>query len=291
MIGRCTAAATGNRNTFCEHRGDIFRKFVGKDIEDRFAVHDLRQTCIRLDKYGNRCGGEISIHDRRKCFRTERAVDTDGIRAHTLEHRDHCLGRCTRHQLAVRAIGIGYKHRQIARFLCGKQSGFRFVAVVHRLNEDKINAVFCTDANHLGEALHRVLKVKITKRREHLSARTDVKCNEFFVRGIRRTPSRTRTVNGGMYDLGQCFGIKFQRVCAEGIGVDDIASAVIVCFLDGNDLLGMGEIPKLGQLTRFQSLCLQKCTHTAVKDQRLLLDVFKNSHDFAPLPMIAERLS
>ena len=120
---------------------------------------------------------QVFLHHGAEGARTERAVDTDGIRTHALKERNHGGGICPRHELAVLPVGVGHEYGKAAVFLGGQKRGLGFIAVVHRFDEDEIHSLPHAAFYGFGKGGHRLLKIKVTVRAEHPSRRPDIECH------------------------------------------------------------------------------------------------------------------
>ena len=240
----CSAASAGDPHTRINQFCHLGGKFLHRHVKYRLPITADRQTRIGLEKNGNRRAREQFFHDRAKLTRTERAVCSDRIHTHALQHGNHRLGRCARHQFSIRAIGIGNKHGEATVFLGGKHRRLGFKAIVHGLDEDQIDAVFDTQSHRFGKNLHRILKFQITIGLEQFSRRANVERNKTLAAHTlaRRLGVRHRTC----HDLLQFLGGKLETVRPKGVGAHNVAPCLVVRLMNILNDFGMCQIPGLG---------------------------------------------
>ena len=169
IIRSRAAASARDADTFFQKFSDRLGKLRRENVIYSLSVFGSRKTRVRLKK--NRYGSifEILFHHADKLVRTERAVRSDRIGMHALEHRDHRGRGCTGHEFSVRAVGIGNKHRKIRILFDRKERGLRIVAVIHGLDEHKIDAGSHTKFYGLTVHRDRVVKFIITIRFQEFS--------------------------------------------------------------------------------------------------------------------------
>ena len=87
-------------------------------------------------------------------------------------------------------------------------------------------------------------------------------------------------------DLVKLIYAEFERIRTEGIGIYNVAAAVIVAFVYLPNHLGVGDVPSLGQLARLQAAFLQKRAHSAVEVNYIVFDKFTNVHLVTSCPRV-----
>ena len=271
IVGGGAAAAAHRAHAKLHKRREIIAKFVDRHVKDGLSALLARQTRVGLHHNGDGGRRKKPLGNAPKLTGAERAVGTDGIGAHTLKKRHHSLGRGSRHQLAVRAVRVGHDYGQVAVFLDRKECRLGFVAVVHGFHHNKVGAVLGTEAHRLGEDRHRVLEIKVAQGAQKLARGADVKGDEAGGITRRRVPRRARVVDGRRDDGFQLRVVKLQAVGTEGVGADHVTACLEICLVNGDNVLGVAEIPTLGKLARRKTARLQKRAHTAVEVDDVIL--------------------
>ena len=89
-----------------------------------------------------------------------------------------------------------------------------------------------------------------------------------------------QALDAGFHDLPQVFLMFFiarifQRVRAERVRIDDVAPRTEIALRDGDDILRMCEVPRLGKFSRFQASRLEQGSRTAVPEDALCAEAGK----------------
>ena len=140
ILGSCAAATAEYSRSHLGYCVHIFAEFVGIYIINSLAVPYLGKSCVRLDDYRNRGALNESLDSRNHLIGAKGAVHSDSIGTHSFEQRRHSLGACARHKLSALIVNIHDKYGQIAVFLYRKKCRLCLKRIVHRLDDNKVNA-------------------------------------------------------------------------------------------------------------------------------------------------------
>ena len=261
-IGRGAAAAA-------EKLHAAFRKLRhigGKILRCKviFAGDGVWQTGIRLRNQREPGPFCHFLHHRQDLLRAERAVDADGRRAESFERHCGRGDRAAREGTAVFGEGHGHEHRQIGCFLCREQCGLGFEQVAHRFDDNEIGAGLCARLAHHAERVVGCFKGHLAGRRQELSCRADIQCHtdtlaDRFLCKLHGGGDAFCGIHAGAGEL--------QRICAEGVGIDDLRAGLGIGFMYRGHARRLGEVEALRQLTRRK---MQHSTHAAVQKNKFL---------------------
>ena len=289
IFGGSTAAASRDPYALKHQLFCLARKLVCIYIVYGLSVFVMRKSCVGFHNHRDFGIFQIIPYHRGKSVGAEGAIDSDGVRAHSLKHCNHSGGIGSRHKLAVLAVGIGNKHGQVTVFLCGKQSGLRLVAVAHGLYHYQIHAAAAADFYSFGKNGNRLLKIKAAERLQQPPQGTYIQSNEFRLRRFAFPRCRKCVFTGGKDYFFKFPRLKIQTVCAECVGIYHIAARVKIRLVYILYHGGMCNIEKLRAAACGKSPLLQESAHTAVKNKNILLHIFGDIHSssgFAPCGFI-----
>ena len=133
----------------------------------------------------------------------------------------------------------------------------------------------------LAEDADRLLKGKAAGRRQKLADRADIKRDQ--AAGSLRGPAGDGNARGDDLRRRMAGAGQLVPVRPEGVGVDHICPGLNIRAVDGEDLLGIGEVQQLGDRAEGQAGLLQHGAHRPVKqDERFLFEKRGKVHRFHP---------
>ena len=263
---RCRAAAAAEAvHAQVRNLAHQVGELVRVNVEHGHTVFAARQTGVRVDDDRERAYLGQALHDRLHLLRAEAAVDAERVYAQTLKHGNDRVHRAAGQQLAFFVEDGGDDNRQVAALLRRENGRLRLVAVAHGFNQHEVRACGRADADGFGEQLYRPLERQVAHRLEQLARRTDVE-RYIGILAAGESACGFRVADRRFHDFAQVIRV-FERVRAEGVRVDDVASGLVIAAVERDNLVRVRKVPRFGQLTRFQAVRLKNRTHAAVKKQ------------------------
>ena len=265
MLRRRAAASSHGLHA---HPGDLFhpsRKLRGSHIVNGPAALCAGQAGIGVDDDRHAADLREPPDDGQHLLRSQAAVDAQGIYAESFEKRDGGIHGTAGQQFPFLVEGDRYAHGKIAVLLGCEHRRLGLIAVRHRLDQNEIRSRPAAAADHLSEQFHSSLKGKVPQGLKKFPCRSDIQRN-IGVLPAAPAPRFFGQIYCRRYDLLQVFRI-FERVCAKGIRVENIAAGAQVSAVQIDDILRPFEIPGLRKLSALQALLLQDRSRPAVKDQ------------------------
>ncbi len=222
--GGAAAAADALHAEFRDFTHDV-RKFVRAHVVSGAAVFHAGKSGIGIHDDG--CGAAFreALHDGEHLPGAKGAVDAQRIHMQTLQHGCHGFRGAAGQHFSLLIENEGNEDGQRAAFLGRKNGCLCFIGVVHGLDEDEVGTGFRTDADHLGEDVHSVLKVQIAHGLQKFSCGTQIQRHIGILFSSGFPPGFHGETNTGLHDFPEIFRI-LQAIGAEGIGIEDGGTGV-----------------------------------------------------------------
>ena len=215
---------------------------------------------------------------------TQGTVESEAVDAKAFHHHRGAFTAASGKKLPAFIKGHGQKDRKITVLLGRKHRGLGFQGIVHGFDHHKIGSGLRPGPYHFRKCLHRIFKGEISHRLQQLSARPDIQCHIGILFSSGKLSCLCCVGYRGEDDFFDLI-VEMKARGAEGIGVYDMASGLIIGTVQCDDFFGMGKIPEIRVFPGFQASCLQDRSAAAVKKQAFLSDSFHQgfSHDVSLL--------
>ena len=291
--GRAAASAEDARAAPRQAR-HFRREILRPHVIDGTAVHDARHAGVGLDHDGRGGGVEEGGSPRLRGVRAETAVEAERIDAEPFEQRRDGGGVGPGKKLAALVERHCRENGQIAVFARGEYGGLELVEVGHRLDDDEVGAGGGTVAHLFGEGGHGVLEVEVAERREEAARGADVESDE-AVAAAGLVACSAGVGDGGGDELGAAvrgaFADELDGVGAKGVGEDEVRARLKVRAMDGDNLVGVGEVPFLGNFAGAEAVVLEQRAHAAVGEDDSCANQREYIHGFQRVPFSQMRKS
>ena len=243
---RCGAAAAAeHRHAGAQHVRDQGDKFLRCAVVDGFAVHDLRHSGVGLgDK---RHAGVLAQTAQlgQHLLRPRRAVQTEGVDAHALQHHQRRRHIAAGDAAAVLIAGEGDKNRLVADAAHRQHRGAGVGQRHHSLDDEQIHTGAFQAGGLLGVDIHQLLEGHVAQRGEERAGGGDVsRPQRPAAGGLLRQGCQTAVIV--LRAVEDAVLLQLAPVGAEGGGVQHLAAAVHIAALDVDDGLRVLQCPLLG---------------------------------------------
>ena len=277
MLRRGTAAAAQAPGAAPQQLLHGQGEVLGGQLVHRLAVHRHRQPRVGAQHDGQ--GSDlVQLRQQLQHFRrAQAAVQAQGVHPQPLQqgHQGGDVPAGEQHALFVQ--GQGDHHGEIRVFL-GRQDGrLGLEQVGQGFDEDQVGLIPAR-LHHAGEGAVGAFKIQVAEGTHQPSGRA-------HVQGYpgRPLPTVHRLAGDGQPRLHQLGGVfPLEGMGAKGVGADYLAARRQVIPVNGQHLLGMGQVPALRGLAGAQPPGHQLGAHGAVEVGKARLQVFKKFHGPPP---------
>ncbi len=267
VVGRRSAAAADDARARLDHLTHRTGEILRRHVEDRAPVLHMGKAGVGLHHQRAAVAGCHFLGGTHQLGRAQRAVESHGVRAHARKHFRRNLRRRPQKRASILAKRHGDEHGQVAMLACRQNRGLRLAQVSHGLDQHQI-ATACHDGvNLLREQVVRLAKGHGAHRLEQRADRADVAGN---IGSARLTRAGCR---GGVHVGDFRASLKLAGVRPEGVRGNDLGARGDVALVNGDDVVGIGEVQKLRDLSGIgESPLLQLRPHRTVDDEKFLAE-------------------
>ena len=260
VFGSRAAAAAHKSDGQVEIRLQKLDVFLGgKGVFPRLGIG---QTGIQLDGQGQ--GGMLCqpLQGGQHFVGAQRAVDADGVGAHTLQHHAHGGHIAAQKGAAGLLIGHGHQHRQVGVLLGGQNGTASLGQIHHGLEDDGVGPGVLGGHAHFFINLVALVKGHGAHGLHQLAAGA----GRHGHLGVGAPGGVLGAADGHRDDLlhRMTRAGQLEPVCAKGVGIDQVGTGLHIHPVDGGDRFGLLQTDQLGSLAQLQALFLQHGAHGTV---------------------------